>query len=74
MTIPRKFHLLLCSLKGPRARRQMSNIRIKYSPGYSHMICIGKTKSTSEKGLLKAAINKRSDSDKYLLLVKFGLV
>ena len=30
----------------------MSNLERKYSPGYRHMICIGKTKSTGEKGLL----------------------
>ena len=30
----------------------MSNFERKLSPGYRHMICIGKTKSTSEKGLL----------------------
>ena len=30
----------------------MSNFERKYSPGYRRMICIGKTKSTSQKGLL----------------------
>ena len=30
----------------------MSNFETKYSLGYHHVICIGKTKSTSEKGLL----------------------
>ena len=28
---------------------RMSNFERKYSPGYRHMICIGKTKSTNEK-------------------------
>ena len=31
---------------------KLSNFERKYSPGYRHMICIGKTKSTSEKGVL----------------------
>ena len=31
---------------------KMANFERKYSPGYRHMIFIGKTKSTSEKGLL----------------------
>ena len=44
--------ILLISLSRLRASMKMSNFEIKYSPEYRHMICIGKTKSTSEKGLL----------------------
>ena len=47
--IPRRFELLLCSLKRPRASMKMYNFERKYYPGYRHMICFGKTKSTSEK-------------------------
>lgn len=32
---------------------KMSNFERKYPPGYRRKICIGKTKSTNEKGLLK---------------------
>ena len=31
---------------------KMSKFDRKYSPGYRHIICIGKTKSIGEKGLL----------------------
>ena len=51
VTIPSRFELLLCSLKRAWASMKMSNFEIKYSPGYCHMICVGKSKSTSEKGL-----------------------
>ena len=37
----------------------MTNFERKYSPGYCHMICIGKTKSTSEEGLFDGvSLNK----------------
>ena len=52
VTKPRRFEPLLCSLKRPRASMKMSHFERKYSPEYRHLICIGKTKSTSEKGLL----------------------
>ena len=35
---------------------RMKNFERKYSPGYRHMICIVKTKSTSEKGLLRKVL------------------
>ena len=44
MRIPRRFEVLLCSLKRPRTNMKMSNFQRKYSPGYRHMTCIGKTK------------------------------
>ena len=44
--------ILLISLSRLRASMKMSNFERKYSPEYRHIICIGKTKSTSEKGLL----------------------
>ena len=36
---------------------KMSNFDRKYSPGNRHMICIGKTKTTSEKGLFNDCVN-----------------
>ena len=45
------FEPFSCSLKGLRANMKISNFDRKYSPGYRHVICIGKTKSASE-GLL----------------------
>ena len=38
---------------------KMPNFERKYSPGYRHMICIGKTKSTSGKGLFVKCPTKR---------------
>ena len=49
---------LSCSLKRLRASMKMSNFERKYCPEYRHMICIGKTKSTSEKGLLSEFVSK----------------
>ena len=49
VTIPRRLELMLCSIKRPRACMKMSNFQRRYSPGYRHMTCIGKTKSTSGK-------------------------
>ena len=43
---------MLCSLRKLRARMKMSNFERKYSPGYRHVICIGKTKSKSQNCLL----------------------
>ena len=47
---------------------KISNFGRKYSPGYRHMICIGKTKSTSAKGLLKwrkqGAVTYSKDGEK----------
>ena len=40
---------------------KMSIFEIKYSPGYRHVICVGKTTSASEKGLLRAFIFWRRD-------------
>ena len=37
----------------PEEYMKMSNFERKYPPGYRRKICIGKTKSTNEKGLLK---------------------
>ena len=34
----------------------MSIMERKYSPGYRHMICIGKTELASEKGLLPVGL------------------
>ena len=53
MTIPRRFEPLSCSLERLRASMKMSNFERKCSPEYRHVICIGKTKSTSQKGLLE---------------------
>ena len=39
-----------------RVSIKMPSFERKYSPGYLHMISIGKTKSTSEKGLLTERI------------------
>ena len=48
-----RFEPLSCvSSKRLRASIKMSNLERKYSPVYRHIICIGKTKSTGEKGLL----------------------
>ena len=33
---------------------KMSNFERKYCPGYCHVICTGKTKSTSEKSVLNS--------------------
>ena len=53
VTIPSRFEpLSSCSLKRLRASMKMANFEGQYSPGYRHMISVGKTKSTSEKGLL----------------------
>ena len=61
VTVPRRFELLLCSLKRPRTSMKMSNFERKHSPEYRHMICIGQTTSTSEKGLLTLQTFARSD-------------
>ena len=37
---------------------KMSNFERKYCSESRHMICIGKTKSTSEKGLLSEFVSK----------------
>ena len=50
-TLSQWFEPLSCSLKQRRASMKMSNYESKYSPGYRHMICIGKAKSSNEKGL-----------------------
>ena len=36
---------------------KMSNFDRNYSPGNRHMICIGKTKTTSEEGLFNDCVN-----------------
>ena len=70
MTIPKSFELLLCqSLKRPHASMKMSNFERKYSPGYRHKICIGKRKSTSEKGLYRESLNERRSSLSYLSIL-----
>ena len=58
VTIPRRFEPLACSLERLRASMKISNFERKCSPGNRHMICIGKTKSTSEKGLLLYVPNR----------------
>ena len=58
VTLPRRFEPLSCSLKRLRASRKMSNFARKYPPGYCHMICVERTKSTSEKGLLNSKETK----------------
>jgi len=57
VTIPRRLELLLCSFKRRCAIMKMSIFEIKYPPGYRYVICIGKTTSASEKGLLRAFID-----------------
>ena len=47
--------------------------RIK-SPEYNHMICIGKTKCTSEKGLLGQKATGEGTSIVVLLLITRGIV
>ena len=42
--IPRRLELLLCSLKRPRASMKMSYFERRYSPGYRHVMYVGKTK------------------------------
>ena len=49
--IPRRFEPLSCSLSRLRANIKMSNFERKYSPGYRHMICTGKTTPRSKKGV-----------------------
>ena len=49
MKIPRRFELLLCSLKRPGASMKMSNFERKYYPGYRHMICFGKKNQQAKK-------------------------
>ena len=49
MTVPRRFELLSCSLKRPCASMKMSNFERKYSSGFRHMICFGKTKIGKQK-------------------------
>ena len=61
MTIPWTFEPLSCSLKR-RASMKIPNFKRKYSPGYRHMIFIGKTKSTSEEGLLYDIMPVAEDS------------
>ena len=56
--ILRRFDPLSCSLKRVNASMNMfARQRIK-SPIYHHMICIGKTKCASEKGLLILTLAK----------------
>ena len=50
--ILRRFDPLSCSLKRVHASMNMFARQGIKSPEYHHMICIGKTKCTSEKGLL----------------------
>ena len=50
--ILRRFDPLSCSLKRVRASMNMFERQRIKSPEYHRMICIGKTKCTSEKGLL----------------------
>ena len=57
MTVPSGFGPLSCSLKRPRASRKMSSFARKYSLGYRHMICVERTKSTSEKSLMEKMIS-----------------
>jgi len=53
VTILRRFEPLLFSWKRPVcASIKMCNFERRYSPGYCHVTCIGKTKSMSEKDLL----------------------
>ena len=56
VTIPRRFEPLSCSLKRLHASMKTSHLERKYYPGYRHMICIGKTKSTSEKRLVRVGL------------------
>ena len=56
---------MACSLERLRASMKMSNFERKCSPGNRHMVFIGKTKSTSEKGLLLYIPNR-------IFLVRFG--
>ena len=57
VTIPLSF-----SLKRLRARMKMPTFERKYSPGYLQMICVGKTKLTSEKGLFRFDIKRPRSS------------
>ena len=54
VTIPERFEPLVVFTKRLRANMKMSNFERGYSSGYHHMICIGKTKLTSEKGPLSS--------------------
>ena len=64
VTIPKRFEPFSCSFKRQCANMEMSNFDSKHSPGNRHMICIKKTKFTSEKGLLfcrwKTSENRRN--------------
>ena len=53
---------------------KMFNFERKYSPGYRHMICIGKTKSTSEKGLLETGKDEVNNKDNTTNLKFIGRV
>ena len=69
MTIATRFEPLSNSLKRLRASMKITNLEGKYSPGYRHMICIGKTKSTSEKGLLPSSLRLIHSTLRFLLSV-----
>ena len=51
VTIPRRSELLPCSM---RASMKMSNFERKHSPWYRCMMCNGKNKIDSEKGVLES--------------------
>ena len=69
VTIPRRFEPLSYSLRRLRASMKMSNLEKKYSTGYRLMICIGKTKSTSEKSLLHSKPRLIHSIHRFLLSV-----
>ena len=73
MTIPRRIEPLSFSLKRLRASMKMSNFQRKYAPEYRHMTSIRKTKSTSEKGLLRVLLDKREILGGQLLKFTFVL-
>ena len=76
--ILRRFDRLSCSLRRVHASMNMfARQRIK-SPEYHHMICIGKTKCTSEKGLLdfvsyNSGSNRAGNFKSYSALYGFEL-